>query len=140
MDVKVRELMSTKLVTLFQEQTLPLASEIMALRHIRHLPVVDDEGRVVGLVTHRDILAAQLSSISGITPPERDRLQRRVRVAEVMRGEVLTVTPDTPAYYAAEVLADYQFGCLPVVDESRKLVGIVTEADFLKFAMKVLRR
>jgi len=130
--------MSAPVVTFFAEQTIPLAEDVMKYKHVRHLPVIDEERRVVGLVTHRDLLAAQISSRSSVTRDERRALQDGVRVGEIMTRDVWTVGPNVPASIAAATLHDHKFGCLPVIDEDGKLIGIITEHDFLRFATKVL--
>ena len=136
--VLVKHLMSSPVVTFFEEQSLPLAEDIMRFKHFRHLPVVDDARHLVGLVSHRDLLAAQISSQTDLTPNERRSMQQRVLVREIMTREVWTVRPDSNASAAAITLLDHRFGCLPVVDEAGVLVGILTERDFLRFATKVL--
>jgi CBS domain-containing membrane protein len=136
--VLVRHLMSAPVVSLFAEQTLPLAEDIMRFKHIRHLPVVDDAGRLVGLVSHRDLLRAQISSLTGLTEAQRRARQDAVRVRELMTRDVWTVHPETLASVAGQTMADHRYGCLPVVDAQRVLVGIITERDFLKFATKAI--
>jgi CBS domain-containing membrane protein len=131
-------LMSAPVVTFFAEQTLPLADDVMKYKHVRHLPVIDEDRRVVGLVTHRDLLAAQISSRSSVTRDERRALQETVRVGEIMTRDVWTIGPNVPASIAAATLHDHKFGCLPVIDGDGTLVGIITEHDFLRFAAKVL--
>jgi len=136
--VLVKHLMSAPVVTFFAEQTLPLAEDVMKYKHVRHLPVIDEDRHVVGLVTHRDLLAAQISSHALVTRDERRALQNSVRVGEIMTRDVWTVGPNVPASVAAATLHDHKFGCLPVIDADGKLVGIITEHDFLRFAAKVL--
>jgi len=134
----VHDLMTKNVITLFEEETIPLASELLELRRIRHLPVVDEGGHLVGLVTHRDILRAQASCLgeagSGPGGPTYD-----VPVRAIMTREVWTVRPETTAVEAAALLRKHAFSCLPVVVDHHKLVGILTEADFLDFALAVLR-
>jgi len=130
--------MTGAVVTLFAEQTLPVAEDIMRFKHLRHLPVVDDVQRLVGLVSHRDILRAQVSSLVGFTASERRAREDHVRVSHIMTRDVWTATPDTLASTAGTLLLDHAFGCLPVVDVDRRLVGIVTERDFLKLAVKAI--
>jgi CBS domain-containing membrane protein len=137
--VLVRDLMSTPVVALFAEQTLPLAEDIMTFKHLRHLPVVDDNRHVVGLVSHRDILRAQISSLTGLSKPEARARQEDVRIQDLMTRDVWTVTPETLASVAGRTLLDHRFGCLPVV-EGRFLVGILTERDFLRFAIKTIEQ
>ena len=138
MPVLVKHLMSSPVVSLFAEQTLPLAGDIMRFKHIRHLPVVDDDGRLVGLVTHRDILRAQISFLTGLTDEQRRARQEEVRVRELMTRDLWTVHPDTLASVAGQTISEHHYGCLPVVDDRYVLVGIVTERDFLKFATKAI--
>lgn len=137
--VLVRDLMSSPVVSLFAEQTLPLAEDIMSFKHLRHLPVVDDNRHVVGLVSHRDILRAQISSLTGLSTDQRRARQDDVRVADLMTRDVWTVTPETLASVAGRTLLDHRFGCLPVV-EGNFLVGILTERDFLRFAIKTIEQ
>jgi len=130
--------MTTPVVSLFAEQTLPLADDIMRFKHIRHLPVIDDGGRLVGLVSHRDLLRAQISSLTGLTREQRAARQDNVRVRELMTRDLWTVRPETLASVAGQTMAEHRYGCLPVVDEDHVLLGIVTERDFLKFAIEVI--
>ena len=138
MQVLVKHLMTSPVVSLFAEQTLPLAEDIMRFKHIRHLPVIDDTGRLLGLVSHRDLLRAQISSLTGLTDEQRRTRQEDVRVRHLMTRDVWTVKPSTLASVAGKTLADHRFGCLPVVDEHDVVVGIVTERDFLRFATKAI--
>jgi CBS domain-containing membrane protein len=138
MAVLVKHLMSQPVVSLFAEQTLPLAEDIMRYKHLRHLPVVDETGHLVGLVSHRDLLRAQISSLSGLTANQRRARQSDVTVRAVMTEDVWTVTPETLASTAGQTLMDHPFGCLPVLDDGGVLVGIVTERDFLRFATKAI--
>lgn len=122
---RVQDVMSRDLLTLGQRQSLSLAGELMSMRHVRHIPVVDDDEHLVGLVTHRDLLSAQHSALSGASP-----LELKVAVADIMREDIWTITPEARLVDAAQTLADHRFGCLPVVEDGR-LVGILTEADLL---------
>lgn len=135
MTIHVKDLMTHPVVSLFAEQTLPLAEDIMSLKHVRHLPVIDDDNRLLGLVSHRDLLRAQISSLSGLTTDQRRARQSDVRVEQVMTRDVWTVLPHTHAAAAARMLVEHRFGCLPVVDADHHLIGIVTERDFLKLAI-----
>lgn len=129
--------MSAPPVTVERTDTLAFAEELMTVERIRHLPVVDGDV-LVGLLSQRDILAASISSLS--QPSEEDdlSLKRKVEVAQVMRGDVETVTPETSALRAAERMLAEKIGCLPVIDERHHLVGIVTDADYVKLARDLL--
>jgi len=136
--VLVKHIMSAPVVSLFAEQTLPLAEDVMQLRHLRHLPVVDEHQHLVGLVTHRDILRAQISSLTGLSEQERRARQEHVKVAQIMTRDIWTAGPDTFASNAGRLLLDHRFGCVPVVDTIGRLIGIVTERDYLRFAVRAI--
>jgi CBS domain-containing membrane protein len=130
---RVRDLMSTNVVTLTPGQSLPLARELMNLKHVRHLPVVDDEGLLVGLVSQRDLLQAAISSLAPLDAEEREELQFSVPVSRIMQQQVWTIGPDDPADAAARLMLDNSVGSLPVTAGGR-LVGIITEADLVEAA------
>jgi CBS domain-containing membrane protein len=138
MTLQARHIMTSPVVTFFAEQTLPLAEDVMHFKHLRHLPVVDDAGKLVGLVSHRDLLRAQISTLSGLTDEQRRARQSEVRVSQVMTRDVWTVGPHTDVTHVGRTLLDHKFGCLPVVDADERLVGIITERDFIKYALAQL--
>ena len=136
--VRVEHIMSANVVTFFAEQTLPLAEDVMRIHRFRHLPVIDHDRKLVGLVTHRDLLRGQISVLSGLTEEQRRARQSDVRVSQLMTRDIWTVRRETLASHAGQTLLDHRFGCLPVVDEHQVLQGIITERDFLRFAIKAL--
>lgn len=137
--MRIRDLMSRNLVTLNAQADLELAEGLMSLMRVRHLPVVS--GRLlVGLVTHRDLLRACLSSIGGHTESQLQAHKASVTAAQIMRTDVTTVSPDTDVREAIRTMRAHKYGCLPVVDEDGELVGIVTEADFLHLMQALLDR
>jgi CBS domain-containing membrane protein len=112
--------------------TLELAARRMRAGRIRHLPVVDGEQTLIGLVTQRKILTAFVSDgDAGSRRPDVDGHQ--IPVEMVMVRDVLTTWPDAPASEAAGLIERHRIGCVPVLDEG-KVVGIVTAADFVKYA------
>lgn len=128
--VQVRAVMTREVFTLSATHSLPLAESLMGLHRVRHIPVVDDAHRVVGLVTHRDILRAKLSELAPLTDDERSTIQLSVPVSRIMREEVWTIRPGATVVTAARLMRAHHFGCLPVTEDG-VLVGIVTEADLL---------
>ena len=119
----VGQFMSTDLFTLRPTDLVDLAASLMDWRHIRHVPVEDEKGHLVGLVTHRGLL--RLLS-RGSTAPDGTSMT----VREIMKPNPTTVTSSTPTLEAIEIMRRSGIGCLPVVDDNR-LVGIVTSYDFL---------
>ena len=138
--VLVKHIMTVDVVTFFAEQTLPLADDVMRIHKFRHLPVIDNDRRLVGLVSQRDLLRGQISILTGLTDDQRRARQEDIRISRLMTHDVWTVQPDTLASHAGRTLLDHKFGCLPVIDEHRVLRGIVTERDFLRFALKTLEQ
>jgi diacylglycerol O-acyltransferase len=130
----VGDLMTAKVVTLAPRDSLGKAWRLMQHHRIRHLPVVDPTGRLVGLVTHRDLLAASASSFAVPTPDDRVRLLGWRSAADVMETHVSVAAADAPAAEAGQRMARQKIGCLPVVDEAGRVTGIVTEEDFLRWA------
>ena len=133
----VSDLMTTEVVTLTEDETLAHAQRCMARGRIRHLPVVRDH-KLVGLITHRDLLAASFSIFAEVDASEQRRIFDTVRVVEAMHRDVVTVSPELSVSKAARILLENKYGCLPVVDDEHQLQGIVTEADFLRLTVQLL--
>ena len=127
----VRDLMSKNVTTVGPDDDLDWTKNLMSEQAIRHLPVVDSAGHLVGLVTDRDLKEASESSLSSVLPSEQRDVDMWSKVSWVMTKKVRSVPPNTPAREAARLLREHRYGCLPVVERG-KLVGIVTEADFVK--------
>jgi len=110
---------------------------VMRLGRIRHLPVVDDddETKIVGLVSLRDVFRGSLARALGYGTRAQQKLLDMLFVKEVMTTELVTTTPDTPLVEAARLMAQRKLGCLPVLEDGR-LVGILTEGDFVILAAK----
>jgi CBS domain-containing protein/gamma-glutamyl:cysteine ligase YbdK (ATP-grasp superfamily) len=119
----VGQFMATDLFTVRPDDLVDLAASLMDWRHIRHVPVEDEQGRLVGLVTHRGLLRllGRGSNASDGSP---------LTVREIMKPNPTTVSSTTPTLEAIEIMRHSKIGCLPVVDD-HQLVGIVTSYDFL---------
>ena len=129
--MRVKELMSDRVVTLLMTSTLDLATDIMSMARIRHLPVVDERGGLVGIVSQRDLYRAGISSVLGLTGETQREWLIKIPVHEVMTREVVTVEPEASIVEAMHRLLEGQFGCLPVVENGR-LVGLLSETDCLR--------
>ena len=129
--LRVRDLMTSDVTTLKRNDTLSLADDIMNLGRIRHLPVLDDDEReLVGLVSQRDLFRGALAKALGYGKHGQRKVLDNLLVKEVMATDLVTTTPDTTLLEAAKILMTRKIGCLPVVEGGR-LVGILTEADFV---------
>lgn len=129
--LQVRDLMTQGVFVVNVDDDLETVTNLMDDRNIRHAPVVDGAGNLVGLVTQRDLLRTGLSG-QGQLPPEAERQARlHVIVSEIMNPDVVTARPDQDIRDAARIMLENKFGCLPVIEDHR-LVGIVTESDFVR--------
>jgi CBS domain-containing membrane protein len=129
--LRVRDLMTRDPKTLGRNDQLPLADDLMKQERIRHLPVLDDDGELVGIVSQRDMFRGALAHALGYGETAQRRMLGLLVVKEVMTTQVVTVGPDAPIADAARTMVDRKIGCLPVVEGGR-LVGILTESDFVE--------
>ncbi len=125
----VGQIMATDLFTVHPEDLVDLAASVMDWEHLRHVPVEDHEGRLVGLVTHRQLLRMIGQGVRANG--------KAVAVREIMRPDPLTVGPDASTVDALTLMRKHKVSCLPVVRDG-KLVGIVTESDFMDVAAQLL--
>lgn len=125
----VEQFMAVDLFTVRPEDVLDLAASLMHWRHVRHVPVEDDTGRLIGIVSHRDLIELLAAG--------RFAVDRATIVSDIMKTELVTVSPDTPTLEALELMRERNIGCLPVVNDGR-LVGLVTAHDFLTVSAKLL--
>ena len=128
----VGQFMSTDLFTVKPDDLIDLAASVMDWRHIRHVPVEDGEGRLVGLVTHRGLLHM-------ISNGNRSTASDPITVRQIMVGNPVTVSTSTSTLEAIEIMRTNRVGCLPVV-ECDQLVGIVTSFDFLEASAKLFQQ
>ena len=134
--VTVDEIMTTSVTTLPDTATLEDAMRLMTEKNIRHIPVLDDNDKLAGLATQRDVLAATDSTLRGkeerVSPAD-------IPLSHVMTKKVVTVDIHTSLLGAARYLHQHKYGCLPVVSEG-KLKGIVTDSDFVAVAINLLEQ
>jgi CBS domain-containing protein len=127
----VGQFMSTDLFTVRPDDLIDLAASVMDWRHVRHVPVEDEAGRLLGLVTHRGLLRMLNNGICTRTTP--------VTVREIMIANPVSISPTTSSLEAIEVMRQNRIGCLPVV-EADQLVGIVTSYDFLEASAALFKQ
>jgi len=129
--MKVKDIMVKDVATLRLNDELSLADDIMQLGRIRHLPVVE-EGRLVGIISQRDLFKASLASAMGYGEKAKRAFMKTVAVKEVMVNEVITISPESSIEEAGKVMLEKKIGCLPVVEEGN-LIGLITETDILRY-------
>ena len=125
----VEQFMATDLFTVRPEDVIDLAASLMHWRHVRHVPVEDDEGKLVGILSHRDLMEMVAFGKA------HDGSERPVR--EIMKTDIITISPETRTLDALQIMRDKDIGCLPIVKDDR-LVGLITAHDFLTVSAKLL--
>jgi CBS domain-containing protein len=110
---------------------------MMDLQRIRHIPIVTVDNVFTGLVTHRDILSATISQLAEMDPETQSEIDAGIPIREVMRTDIKTVDEESSLKDAAQTLLNHKYGCLPVVHDG-VLMGILTEADFLRLTIKLM--
>lgn len=113
------------------------AQDLMREKKIRHLPIVDDDGTLVGLITQRSLLRALPSDVSNFSRFEVSYVLAKIKVRDVMATNVITVDQNTAVEEAARVMADEKIGCLPVMQDD-KLAGIITDNDLFTIMVDLL--
>jgi len=146
--LKVQDIMTKQVVHLGPHQTLDKAIEVLRKKHFRHLPIVDEQGVLVGIVSDRDVLR--------YLPPSNKHSSTRTRLydsdildvdpsimfpelplAQIMTWAITNVSPDCNLCEAADILCKMRVSCLPVVDEDNKLCGIVTVTDLMRALLQI---
>ncbi len=130
-NLRVRDLMTPDVHVVHPDDPLAKLRDVMSEKHIRHVPVVDDDGGIVGLVSERDLLR-RAAGLEGEVPLSVSRdVSATVKVSELMNWQVETIEADDDAATAAAIMLENKYGCLPVVEQG-VLAGILTEADFVR--------
>lgn len=127
----VRDYMSQPPIVISPKTPISDALKMMRERMIRRLPVVDPAGRLIGIVSDRDLLHAEPSPATSLSIWEITYLLGRITVEQVMTRDVLTVGPNAPLEEAAQILVDRKIGGLPVVEADR-VIGVITETDIFR--------
>ena len=128
----VRDRMSSPAVTITPDTSLQAALNLMHEHRFRRLPVVDEKGRLVGIVSERDLLYASPPPATLLSGLELNYVLTVRRVDEIMTRNVLTATPDTFVEDAARLMVDNKVGGLPVVEGDNHVVGVITETDVFR--------
>lgn len=132
----VQEWMSTDVITITTETTLPEAHQIMTNEEIRRLPVVDKDGHLVGIVTIGDIRSAEPSPATSLSIWEMNYLLTNLKIEKIMTRNPKTIRADATIGEAARMMLEHRISGLPVVDADHRVVGVITESDI--FTMVVL--
>jgi len=132
----IQDRMTKHPLTISEDESIAETHRYMQEQSVRHLPVLNKAGDMVGLVSESDLLKAQPSMATSLSMWEIHYLLDRVKVKDVMIREVITTTEDCPIEDAAQLMLEHKISCLPVV-RSRKLVGIITETDLFRVFLEM---
>jgi len=132
LELLVADLMTEKVVFARVSDTLDVVFDVMAKNQFRHLPVVNRDQEVIGIVSQRDLVGTALFSDKTLTLSQVRDFLRNVTVGEVMIRGAETTEPEVTAREAGLTMLENKFGCLPVVD-GQVLIGILTESDFVRY-------
>ena len=132
----VRDWMTKDVIRISPETTLPKAHEMMTENNIRRLPVVDDENRLIGIVTLVDVRGAEPSQATSLSMWELNYLLTTVCIEELMTKNPVTIGQDATIGEAARLMLDYRISGLPVTNQLGKLVGVITESDIFRMVVR----
>ena len=133
----VKDRMTSDPLTITPDTSFPEAFRIIREKRIRHLPVVDEQGKLIGVVTQTDLLHASPSTATPFSVFEMSYVLANLHIREVMSSPPITVLEDAPLEEAARVMVEHKIGCLPVMRD-KALVGMITETDIFETFVEVL--
>jgi acetoin utilization protein AcuB len=130
------ERMSKPVITVAPDLPIPEAHKKMRDHQIRRLPVVNSKGKLVGIISNEDVINASPSPATSLSIWEINYLINKIKVQDVMTGDVLTVNVNDTIEHAARLMADNKIGGLPVMS-GEEVAGIITETDLFKLFMEL---
>ena len=135
----VRSIMTDDILTLGIENTLSDARIMMVENNIRHIPIVNDKQVLMGLVSQRDVLSVEESTLFDSNENVNSRLERDqyVKIDDFYRRDVVTINAHVSVHNAALTIQKYKIGCLPILSGD-KLIGLVTDSDFVNVAINLI--
>ena len=137
--ITLDEFMTSEPYTLRETDSINDARQIMTEKHIRHIPVTDNDKRLLGLVTQRDVLAATDPAILQQESVPSWQENAEISLSDIMIRDISVIHPSDSLRQAAMFLQSHKYGCLPVVSDER-LVGIITDSDFISIAINLLEQ
>ena len=140
MSYTVKSIMTTNLVTLTPESSLYDAHQITKDKGIRHIPVVNDKGQIIAIATQKVLIANVMQILSDFGERAIERKEKLTDILNVAETDFDTVTADRKLVDIAEFFLMNKHGCLPVVEEDNKLVGMITSSDFVRLSARLLEK
>tara|TARA_R110002126_G_scaffold43475_16_gene124582 strand:- start:6599 stop:7036 length:438 start_codon:yes stop_codon:yes gene_type:complete len=119
--------------------TLKDAHDIMRQKNVRHIPVIDDTGVLVGMLTQKIMIAKVMGLMAQYGAVALERKEKQQLVSELMATDFAAVSADQSLVEVADFFVSNRHGCLPVVDTDNKIIGILTSSDFVRLAARLLK-
>jgi len=132
----VQEWMTSPVITITPTTSVPDACELIRKHNIRRLPVVDNAGHLIGIVTRGDLRGAQPSEATTLSIWELNYQLSKLKIKQIMTKNPITIRDDATLRYAAKLMNDFKVSGLPVLDKNDNLVGIITESDIFRLVVK----
>ncbi|HEY0921626.1 HPP family protein [Rheinheimera pacifica] len=136
----VAQLMTADPLCVTREASLKDAHDLMRGKNIRHIPVIDADGILVGMLTQKIMIAKVMGLMAQFGATALERKEKQQLVADMMATDFAAVTPDQSLKEVAGFFVKNRHGCMPVVDENNKLKGILTSSDFVRLAAELLEK
>ncbi len=136
--IAIETVMTPDPQTLSQYNSLADARKLMRDKGFRHIPIVNEHAELIGLVTQRTVLQHGVSSQSFLSENELSEIETGTLLSDIMTKQLTTISPTCSVSSAAKVIHQTKYGCLPIVDSNNKLVGIVTDHDFVTICLQLL--
>ncbi|MFK5891750.1 MAG: CBS domain-containing protein [Pseudomonadota bacterium] len=127
--------MTDNVIALSPDDNLSKASELMSSKKIRHIPIVNENQNLVGLITQHDVLKAATSCLDASS----NNADKNVPVSRIMITKVRTISPNERLKAAGLIMEKYKYGCIPVLSND-KLIGIITDTDFVGVAINLIEQ
>ncbi|MGI5308874.1 CBS domain-containing protein [Rheinheimera sp. WS51] len=135
----VADLMTADPFCLERGANLKDAHDLMRAKNVRHIPVIDANGELVGMLTQKVLVAKVMSLVAQFGTPELERKEKQQLVTDMMLTDFASVQPSTTLLEVAQYFVTNRHGCLPIVDDNNKIKGILTSSDFVRLAASLLK-
>ncbi len=136
-DQYIQDYMTTHPMIIHEDATLPDAHAMMKEHHVRRLPVVDADGKLVGIISQTDVREAEPSDATTLSIYELNYLLAKLTVKKIMSKNIITLKPTSTIAEAAKIMLEKKIGGIPIVDDNHKVVGILTESDIFRLVVNL---
>lgn len=137
---QVADLMTADPFCVVRSANLKDAHDLMRSKNVRHIPVIDSHGELVGMLTQKVLVAKVMSLVAQFGAADLERKEKQQLIADIMLTDFAKVLPSTSLVEVAEFFVANRHGCLPIVDENNKIKGILTSSDFVRLAAMLLKQ